>query len=245
MACQTEHYVGRDVVLEYVIGCGDVRPEASEYKLIGSLRTKDMALSWDNTDTTTSDSIGALRENLATFLNLTISGDGLATRGGVANLKELTRHFVRPDATNGQPVIWLRMTFPDLTFEAFMLMTNLSRGAPYDDAATFSFEAMATGSYFGLIVDDTPEPAPAPTSVVVAPTTGAINTEDGTVQLTATVLPAEASQAVIWSSNSASATVDANGLVTAVSNGTAVIRATSTANPSLSATSTITITNNP
>ncbi len=76
MGCNKTKYVGRDVVQEYAIGCGDVMPAAEDWKLFGSLRTKEFNLGWDTTDATDSDSIGALRENLATFQTLTMSGDG-------------------------------------------------------------------------------------------------------------------------------------------------------------------------
>lgn len=244
MACETQKYVGRDVVLEYAIGCGDALPEEDDWNNFGSLRTKEFALSWDNVDTTDSDSIGALRENLATFQNLTISGDGLAKASGAGNLVELTKHFVNPVATNGQPVVWMRMTFPDLTFTAFMLLTNLSRSAPYDESVTYSMEAMATGSDFGLIVEDTPPPVVPVTSVSVTPSTGAIAVDDGTLQLAATVLPNTASQAVTWTSGTPStATVDADGLVSAVANGTVIITATSATDGTKTGTAEITITN--
>src|SRR5690606_13759169 len=110
----------------------------------------------DSADATADDSIGSLRENLATFLSLTMSGDGTLTLTGegATNLKEMTKHFLNPVATGGQPVVWMRMTFPDLTFTAFMLLSSFSRSAPYDDVATYSMEASATASDFGLIVED-------------------------------------------------------------------------------------------
>lgn len=242
MACETTKYVGRDVVLEYSIGCGDEKPLPGAWKRFGSLRTKEFALSWDTTDVTDSDSVGALRENLATFQTLTISGDGIAKASGVGNLVELTKHFVSPTATNGQPVVWLRMTFPDLTFTAFMLLSNLSRSAPYDDAVTYSLEAMATASDFGLIVEDTIPPTPI-TSIAVTPTTGTISTAGGTLQLSASALPASANQAVTWSSSAPTiATVNAAGLVTALADGNAVITAKSTSDPTKSATASIDVT---
>ena len=242
MACETTKYVGRDVVLEYSIGCGDEKPLPGAWKRFGSLRTKEFALSWDTTDVTDSDSVGALRENLATFQTLTISGDGIAKASGIGNLVELTKHFVSPTATNGQPVVWLRMTFPDLTFTAFMLLSNLSRSAPYDDAVTYSLEAMATASDFGLIVEDTIPPTPI-TSIAVTPITGTISTPGGTLQLSASALPASANQAVTWSSSAPTiATVNATGLVTALADGNAVITAKSTSDPTKSATASIAVT---
>lgn len=244
MACETIKYPGRNVILEYAIGCGDKKPLAGEYKAFGSLRTKEFNLAWDSTDATDSDSIGALRENIATFQTLQISGDGVCRSSGALgeNLIELTKHVVKPDATGGQPVVWLRMTFPDLTFEAFMLITTMSRSAPFDDLTTYSFEASATASDFGLIVTDTPGVDPV-VSVTVAPSTAAISTPGGTQQLAATVLPATAGQGVTWVSGSPSiATVSSAGLVTAVADGSATITATSTADNTKLGTSTITVT---
>ena len=64
-----------------------------------------------------------------------------------------------------------------------------------------------------------------------------------TYQLTATVAPTDASNQVLeWtSSNEAAATVDQNGLVTAVGNGTAVITATATDGTGVSASCTVTV----
>ena len=64
--------------------------------------------------------------------------------------------------------------------------------------------------------------------VTLNKTTETITIADGTVQLTATVLPVNASnQNVIWSTDNASvATVDTNGKVTAHANGTAHIKVT-------------------
>ena len=64
-----------------------------------------------------------------------------------------------------------------------------------------------------------------------------------TYQLTATITPADASNKVLtWtSSNEAAATVDQNGLVTAVGNGTAVITATATDGTGISASCTVTV----
>lgn len=231
--CTSQKYVGRSVVLEYAIGCGDEVPTDAEFQRIGSLRTKEFSLSWETTDSTADDSIGSLRENLATFQSLTISGDGVSKASGVgsASLLELTKHVANPVATDGQPVAWVRMTFPDLTFTAYMIVTDISRSAPYDDVTTFSFEAMATGSDFGLIVEDTPDPdAPAVTGVQVVPGTVSLAV-GGTYDLQAVVLPTSSDQRVTWSSSDpAEVSVNAQtGVIRAltVTATTALITATS------------------
>lgn len=79
------------------------------------------------------------------------------------------------------------------------------------------------------------------TGVSVTPTT--VSIEEGyTTQLTATISPSNATnQGITWSSNSANATVNSNGVVTGVSAGTATITAT-TSDGGFTDTCTVTIT---
>ena len=249
MACKKLKFPGKDVVLEYVIGCPDTLPSESDWKRFGSLRTKEFEISWDTTDATDSDSVGSLRENLATFQAMSISGDGTvkASGTGAANLIELTKHVVNPGATGGQPAVWLRMTYPDLTFTAYCLVSTLSRSAPYDDITTFSFEASATASDFGLIVEDTPDAdAPDPTSVEVIPATLTIAL-GSSYDVEAVVAPAQASQAVRWESSAPSvASVNLlSGMVTGVALGSATVTAKSVADPSKTDTCAVTVVSNP
>lgn len=246
MACNKTKYVGRDVVLEYAMGCGDTLPDDLDWKILGSLRTKDFSIEWETTDATADDSIDSLRENLATFLSLSISGDGTCKASGLhsENQIELTKHVVKPESTGGQPTAWVRMTFPDLTFTAYMLITNMSRSAPYDDVVTFSFEASNASSDFGVIVEDTPNPdAPEVTGVTVVPAT--LSMEIGEAyDLEAVVLPTNAGQGVSWTSADPDvATVNAiTGVVTAISDGTTSIAAVSTIDPLVSGTCAVTVT---
>lgn len=92
----------------------------------------------------------------------------------------------------------------------------------YSGSGTYTQKFFTIDFYFKLGSD------------VVHPTDVSLNAESGFVyigktrQLTATVLPADADdKTVLWSSsNTAVATVDANGLVTGVANGSATITAT-------------------
>ncbi|WP_442592467.1 phage tail tube protein [Parapusillimonas sp. JC17] len=84
-------------------------------------------------------------------------------------------------------------------------------------------------------------PAAAPTSVTVTPSAPEVDVGD-TVQMSASVSPGGASQAVTWhSSDLAVATVNGSGLVTGVSAGTAVITAYSTVDPTKSDSETVTV----
>lgn len=96
-------------------------------------------------------------------------------------------------------------------------------------------------SYFGNIVEMEPETILA-TSIGLNVTTAGLN-EGATLQLTATVLPEDATdKSVSWTSSDESvATVDDNGLVTMQGDGTATITATTTDGSDLSTTSTVTL----
>lgn len=247
-ACNQTDFVGRDVTIEYALACGDVDPTDPSFSWlsIGGGRTKSLNIEWDTVDTTADDSVGNLRSNLATFKQMTVSIDGVLRKGTGAdtNLVDLTKHVINPGADyNDQPVAWIRMRYPDLTFIAYMLVSTYGREAPYDDVATYSFEGSATSSEYGLIVQDTPTPV-VPTTITVTPPTAAIDVSDlDTEQLTAVVGPTGAPQLVNWvSSNPAVASVNSAGLVTAVSAGTATIVCSVRSNASLVDTCEVTVT---
>ena len=96
-------------------------------------------------------------------------------------------------------------------------------------------------SYFGNIVEMEPETILA-TSIGLNVTTAGLN-EGATLQLTATVLPEDATNKdVTWaSSDPCVATIDGNGLVTTHSVGTATITAMTTDGSNLSASCTVTL----
>lgn len=158
MACESSAFLGRDTSLEFFIGCGDVLPVESDWKFIGALRSNSFSTEWDTTDATADDSVGAVREMLATFKTVTISTDGVARRTDDAthNQIALFQHYVNPVTTGGQPVVWLRRTDPRLTVVGYFLMSTYDLEAPYDDVATFSIEATSTASDFGVIITPTP-----------------------------------------------------------------------------------------
>lgn len=241
--CNIVKYTGKDVPIYYHIACGDVLPTSSDWKRLMALRGKEVSVSWDTIDGTADDSIGALRDNIASYMTFSISGDGTLKNSGAGApaVKELFKHILNPVATGGQPYAWLKIIFPDVTITAFMLLPTVSRSAPYDDLATWSFEASAAPSDFGLIVEDTPEPI-AVASIEVTPATASVAVA-ATTQLTAAALPAGSPQGVTWSSSDNSkATVSSTGLVTGVEAGTATITARSSVDTSKSDTSVITVT---
>lgn len=158
MPCESPKYVGREVVLEFVIDCGDTMPAEDDWKLIGAGRTKSFNATWDTVDATADDTVGNIRTNLASWLNFEMSADGVCRRADDANSNQtaLLKHFVNPVETGGQPIIVIRLTMPDVTIVSAVLLSEFSREFPYDDIASWSISMSATDSTIGLSVTDTP-----------------------------------------------------------------------------------------
>lgn len=243
--CTTNKLVGKDCVLEYAMGCGDEKPQNGDWKRFGGMRTKSLSAGWDTIDATTDDLVGYVRENLATYQNFSVSGDGAVLRGdsdGAVNAKALYKHFMNPTATGGQPVIWLRLTFPGfLRFTVYTILTTMDLEAP-EELVTFSMEAMATSSNFGVIVEDAPSGISV-SSVTVTPETLTLAIGDSD-SVNAIVSPSNAPQGVTYTSSAPGfASVDLlSGLVTGVAKGEATITATSTADASKKDTCIVTVT---
>ncbi len=156
--CESSAFLGRETSLEFFIGCGDVLPQESDWKLIGALRSNSLSGEYDTVDATADDSINNIREMLATYKTITLSTDGVSRRADTATIHqtELLMHYYNPVTTNGQPVVWLRRTDPRVTVVGYFLMSTYDLEAPYDEVSTFSIEASSTASNFGVIITPTP-----------------------------------------------------------------------------------------
>lgn len=161
-ACANQSMTGGDYALEWYPGCGDVRPDNADYQPVGGFTSKEITIEWDSIDATsdlTSGSGQKLKDNAPSYLNFSVSGDLVARStdevGRVTQLA-LVKHVIDGQATGGKPYAWIRLTGPDLTYEAFMFISNVSLSAPTTDVVTRSFEAQIAYSPFGLIVTDTP-----------------------------------------------------------------------------------------
>lgn len=134
---------------------------------------------------------------------------------------------------------------------ASLTINNYGRYFYYSNAALNpnSGGPRGQGAAVRCILGDPPAPQPVqPTSLTLNVQNNAsatITTNGGTLQLVTAVLPATASQEIVWNilSGNELITFDSSGLVTALNNGTVTIQATSTSTASVSATIAITITN--
>lgn len=237
--CASSKFVGKSVLAEFALACGDVDPMALTWLPLGAARNKSLTMSADTVDATADDSVGSFRDTLITYKTFEVSIDGVTARddGTTVNQQLLFDHFV----TDPQPYVWIRLTGPINTTIGFCVLTEFSQEFPYDDVATYSMTASATSRPGGLpsvIVEDTPI---AVTSVNVTPATATVQIGNVT-NLDHNVVPAAANQAVTWSSATpATATVNSAGRVTGVAAGTVVITATSVSDPSKTDTCSVTV----
>jgi len=237
--CASSKFVGKSVLAEFALACGDADPNTLTFLPLGAARNKSLTMSADTVDATADDSAGSFRDTLITYKTFEVSVDGVTARddGTTVNQQLLFDHFV----TDPQPYVWLRLTGPINTVIGFCVLTEFSQEFPYDDVATYSMTASATsrpGGLASVIVEDTPI---AITSVNVTPATASVAVGNVT-NLDHNIVPAAANQSVTWSSGTpAVATVNSSGRVTGVSAGTATITATSVVDPSKTDTCVVTV----
>ena len=138
---------------------------------------------------------------------------------------------VLPEDATDQTVTWTSSDEGVATVDANGMVTAVAPGTATITATTND------GSNLTAACTVTVKPAVVPATSVTLNETSAEVTVGETLQLTATVLPENASNpTVTWSSSDdAIATVDANGLVTAVAAGTATITASTNDGSNLSA----------
>jgi uncharacterized protein YjdB len=237
--CASSKFVGKSVLAEFALACGDVDPMTLTWLPLGAARNKSLTMSADTVDATADDSVGGFRDTLITYKTFEVSIDGVTKRddGTTANQQLLFDHFV----TDPQPYLWLRLTGPINTVIGFCILTEYSQEFPYDDVATYSITASATsrpGGLASVIVEDTPI---AVTAVSVSPATASVAVGNVT-NLVATVSPAAAVQSVTWVSSAPTiASVSAAGVVTGLLAGTSTITGTSVSDPTKSDTCVVTV----
>ncbi|PZR19441.1 MAG: hypothetical protein DI539_13940 [Flavobacterium psychrophilum] len=174
-------------------------------------------------------------------LAISVLGDAptvIITNGGTLQLLAT----ITPSNAS-QQVTWSITSGNELaTISSTGLVTATANG-------TVTVQAVSTqaSAVFSSITITITNQVVTPTSVEVSTENNiaaTIDTNEGTLQLTAEVLPSGADQNVTWSLTSGNelATIDANGLVTAIANGTVTAQAVSTVDAALIDTIDIVIT---
>lgn len=237
--CASSKFVGKSVLAEFALACGDVDPMALTWLPLGAARNKSLTMSADTVDATADDSVGSFRDTLITYKTFEVSIDGVTKRddGTTTNQQLLFNHFV----TDPQPYVWIRLTGPINTVIGFSVLTEFSQEFPYDDVATYSITASATsrpGGLASVIVEDTPI---AIVSVTTTPATASVAIGNVT-NIDSAILPAAANQSVVWTTSAPLvASVNSSGRVSGLTAGTATITATSVVDPTKSDTTVVTV----
>lgn len=140
-------YTGRDVAVEFAVGTETAAVGSLTFKNLGMMRTKQFDVEWSTTDTTADDSPDFTETSLVTFKKISFSGDGVSYDEEAYNQAELEAHAYSPSAaTQNQPKVWLKVTFPDAVFTGPFIISKWGKGASYKDAVTWSMEAMSNGA---------------------------------------------------------------------------------------------------
>lgn len=242
--CQTDNskLFGRAIVLEVADGCADTVPLESEWKALAAGTSKGFDFS-PNTVTSDADDTKGYVENIVTNSDFTISFEGEVCKNdkldqyGIGNF---IKYYNTEIKAARQPTLWVRMEYGPVTFVGYMVITALSSDGGTNDIVTFTTEFKVADADTVQVNDTTDDVPVASVTVTPATSTGAVG---ATVQLTANVLPSDATnKAGVWSSSDATkATVNASGLVSRVAVGTATITFTTT-DGGKTGTSAITIT---
>ncbi|MGX8902018.1 Ig-like domain-containing protein [Citrobacter werkmanii] len=242
--CPTDNskLFGRAIVLEVADGCADTMPLESEWMALAAGTSKGFDFS-PNSVTSDADDTKGYVENIVTNADFTISFEGEVRRNDKLDqygVFRLIKYFNTEIQAARQPTIWVRMEFGAITFIGYMLINALSSDGGTNDIITFSTEFKVAAADTIQVIDTEDDVAVASVSVTPSTSSGAVGT---TVQLTANVLPADATDKTgVWSSSDQTkATVNSSGLVTRVATGTATITFT-TNDGGKTGTSSITVT---
>ena len=182
------------------------------------------------------------QEVLVTTITVSGAGDSsvISTFQGTLQMSAL----VLPAEADDKSVIW---TVVNGTGEATISETGLLT-AVADGTVLVKATSVSTPDVFGskVITISNQEVLVASISVSGAGDSSVISTFQGTLQMSALVLPANAEdKSVVWTvaNGTGEATISETGLLTAVSDGTVTVTATSVSTPTVFGTKTITISN--
>ncbi|MBV4366290.1 Ig-like domain-containing protein [Erwinia phyllosphaerae] len=219
---------GRAIVLEVADGCPDVFPQESEWKALAAGTSKGFDFS-PNSVTSDADDTKGYVENIVTNADFTINFEGEVRKNDKLDqygVGRLIKNFNTAIQSALQPTVWVRMEFGPVTFIGYMLINALSSDGGTNDIITFSTEFKVAAADTIQILDT--NDVVSVTGVTIMPATTSI-AAGATRQLTATVLPADATdKSGIWkTSDTTKATVNSTGLITGVAAGSATITFTS------------------
>lgn len=152
-----------------------------------------------------------------TGVTVSPTSSAITTAGGTVQLIPT----IAPSNASNTAVTWTSSSTSVATVSSTGLVTAVANGSATITVKTTDGAKTATTA---ITVNITPATVPV-TGVTVSPTSSMITSANGTVQLTATIAPSNATnKAVTWTTSASGvATVSSTGLVTGIANGSATI----------------------
>ena len=150
--CPVGNMTGRELIVEFAEGCGDLDLDTATYSVFGSINTKQLDFTANTTDNT-SDLSGGVTSNLVTTLSSEITVSGWADKSDTeltSNQLALTKYFINETMAGRQPSGWLHVYAEGYGLE-YHIYVNITQGpglgGSTNDTLTFSmtFSATSTG----------------------------------------------------------------------------------------------------
>jgi len=215
-----DRLIGRAKTLELAYGCPDTVPSEEDWKLLG-LPT---SATWDlSPESLTSDADdGGFTSTMIASLDPTYSIDGevrVNDRTDEFGIQQFVKYYVDEVRERRQLTVWMRFHWGNYYHIGYMVASGLSDGGGVKEIVTYSLELkLNEGTTFSIEPDGDVIPV---TGVTITPATTSLAV-DATRQLTATVVPADATNKTgAWtSSDPAKFTISNSGLITGVAAGT-------------------------
>ena len=130
-----EKIAGADILVK--VNTGTV--ELPEWTTIAGQRDATVTRGTDTIDTTTKDSVGAMREQEPSFLTWSISCSGLMV------VSDAAQELLRTAWSNREKVL-VRVRYSDTDVEeGLAIISNLEYTGPHEDTATYSAEFTGAG----------------------------------------------------------------------------------------------------
>ena len=149
--CKTStNDVGKNLLAQWVQGCGDLDYANATYKSFGTINSKSLSFTSSTVDAT-NDQSGADTSTLVTRRDGEFTASGYATTNDsvASNQNELINYYHAEMKAGRQPCVWLKMAgknYPRV-YHIFAVITAYSEGASTDDLITFemTFKPTDTG----------------------------------------------------------------------------------------------------
>ena len=142
--------VGKNVLAEWVAGCGDLDFENATFKLFGTTNTKSMNFTTSTADTT-NDTSGPDTSTVATRRDGEFSVGGFQTiaDSAISNQNELIQYYHDEMDAGRQPSVWVKLSGPNYPriYYVFCIITAVNESFNTDDpnGLEFTFKPSDTG----------------------------------------------------------------------------------------------------